>query len=284
MKRRNLLLSTSAIAATVATSAATSGQSLLAKTEPHQHSSMTNSPKGKMVTIADKLQGYYVTPTDPKAQKPFPAVIVIMEAFGLNGQIKGICDMCAKYGYAALAPDIYYGSVFDYKDLPGAIGKLKTMKDEQFTKELGQSLDFLGKRPEVKATAIGTVGFCMGGRFAFLANAAYPDRIKAAVAFYGGGIASNPDPMGRASLLDRIPEMKSPLLLIYSAEDQYINAEEHARITTALTNARKRYTLSVFPNTQHGFANDQRETYAPAAAQEAWDMTFGLFKRYLKQA
>lgn len=287
MKRREILLGTSAIAATTVAGVAQgmpaqkAPKSDMAHPAAHHQEPM---PQGKMVTIADQLMGYYVAPAAATSTKPVPAVIVIMEAFGLNSQIKSVCDMCAKYGYAALAPDIYHGSVYDYKDLQGAIAKLKTLKDKQFVKEFGQSLDFLAKRSEVNATAIGTVGFCMGGRFSFLANTAYPDRVKVSVSFYGAGIAADPDPLGRASLLDRVPQLKSPVLLIYSAEDDYINSAEHARIVKALSDHRIHYALSVFPHTHHGFANDQRETYAPAAAQEAWDMTFGFFKRYLKQA
>ncbi len=236
--------------------------------------------RGQMVTIAPALKGYQVLPKDGKG--PFPTVIVIMEAFGLNDQIKGVCDLYANYGYAAIAPDIYDGAVFSYDKIGDAVAKLKTLKDEAVTKQFGQTLDFIGKQATMRSDAVGTVGFCMGGRYAFLIAAAFTDRIHSAVCFYGGGIASAPDPLGRASLLSLVPQIKAPVMFIYSAEDEYINGAEHARITQAMSDNRKRYILSVVPNTQHGFMNDARSTYNEAAAMESWDMAFGFFKRYVK--
>lgn len=291
MKRRNLLLGSSLV--TGATLAQIAGLAQ-AKTLPSEKKPELFTPKpikpdlkesmpqGGMVTIAGDLKGYYVKPTQGRG--PFPAVIVIMEAFGLNDQIKSVCNLYAKYGYAAIAPDVYYGDSYPYDKINDAVAKLKTLKDDTVVKEFGQTLDYLGKQFNVRKNAIGTVGFCMGGRYAFLMSAAHGDRIKASVAFYGGGIASTPDPMGRASLLNRVPEIKGPIMLIYSAEDEYINAEEHARITQALSTARKRYNLSVIPKTQHGFMNDQRSGYNADAAMEAWDMAFGFFKKHVKGA
>lgn len=242
----------------------------------------TSTVMGEMVMISPKLNGYVARPKEGTG--PFPSVIVLMEAFGLNRNIKSVCDLYAKYGYVAIAPDLYHGDSYSYDKVSDAIAKLKTLKDETVITEVGETLDYLVKRNDVRPAAIGTIGFCMGGRYAFLMSAAYSDRIKASVAFYGGGIASNPDPLGRASLLDRVPQIKGPVMLIYSAEDEYINAEEHARITQALSQARKRYNLAVIPNTQHGFMNDQRSTYNAAAALEAWDMAFGFFKKHVKGA
>jgi carboxymethylenebutenolidase len=236
--------------------------------------------RGKMVTIVGSLKGYVVTPKEGKA--PFPTVLVIMEAFGLNDQIKGVCDLYANYGYAAIAPDIYDGATFTYDKIGDAVAKLKTLKDEIVVKQFGQTLDFVAKQPEMRSDAVGTVGFCMGGRYSFLISAMFADRIHSAVCFYGGGIAPAPDPSGRASLLPLVSKIKAPIMFIYSAEDEYINGAEHARIAQAMTDARKRYILSVTPNTQHGFMNEARSTYNESAAIEAWDMAFGFFKRYVK--
>jgi carboxymethylenebutenolidase len=248
--------------------------------KPMMPKSNPKTLRGQMVTIAEGLRGYQVLPKEGKG--PFPTVLVIMEAFGLNDQIKGVCDLYANYGYAAIAPDIYDGAVFGYDKIGDAVAKLKTLKDEAVTKQFGQTLDFIGKQAQMRSDAVGTVGFCMGGRYAFLIAASFTDRIHSAVCFYGGGIASAPDPLGRASLLPLVPQIKAPVMFIYSAEDEYINGAEHARITQAMSDSRKRYILSVVPNTQHGFMNDARSTYNEAAAMESWDMAFGFFKRYVK--
>ncbi len=285
MKRRNLLIASGLTVGGALTSLSAQGRPLRnPERKPNLFKPQTAKvlPTGEMVTIAGDLRGYYVKPTEGKA--PFPAVVVIMEAFGLNSQIKAVCDLYAKYGYVAIAPDLYYGDSYSYDKIGDAVTKLRTLKDDTVVKEFGQTLDYLGQQMNVRKRAIGTIGFCMGGRYAYLMAAAHGDRIKASVAFYGGGIASNPDPLGRTSLIDRTAEIKGPIMLIYSAEDEYINAEEHARITQALSTAKKRYNLCVIPNTKHGFMNDQRAGYNAEAAMEAWDMAFGFFKKHVKGA
>lgn len=108
--------------------------------------------KGKTVQLDKGLSGYYVK---PNGNGPFPAVIVIMEAFGLNDYIKSVCDRLTQAGYAALAPDFYHGALFAYTDRNGAIAKLKTIKDDVAMAEVGKGIEFLSRQPELKKTALG---------------------------------------------------------------------------------------------------------------------------------
>lgn len=266
MNRRDLLILSAGVATTPLLVQAGKGN---AQTKP--------TAKGETVTLGKDLQGYYVR---PQGSGTFPAIMVFMEAFGLNPNIKNVCDRFAQAGYVALAPDFYHGDVYDYKDLQAAVAKLKSLNDDTVMAEVGQGLDFLAKRQEVAADKIGVTGFCMGGRHAFLANAAHADRFQAAVSFYGSGIAV--DKIGRKPLLDRVDAMRSPIMLIYGADDEMIAADEHARISQALSQAKKRYILTVFPNAGHGFLSDRRDSYAAAPAKEAWEMTMNFFQQYLK--
>jgi carboxymethylenebutenolidase len=114
-----------------------------------------------------------------------------------------------------------------------------------------------------------------------LSNAVYPKQIKAAVAFYGGGIDDPADPVGRKSLLNRVETMQAPIMLMYGAEDKSIAADEHSRVAAALSKAKKRYILNLFPKAGHGFMSDRRDSYSPEAAAEAWMMTTGFLKQNL---
>jgi carboxymethylenebutenolidase len=263
MKRRHILFASSGIAIA----------SLFTKTDK----TIAKPNPGQMVKLASDLQGYYVA---PGTTGPYPAVIVQMEAFGLNDNIKQVCDRLAQQGYAALAPDFYRGETFAYTNVDGAVAKLKSLKDDTAMADFGNSLAFLAQRPEVKP-AIGTIGFCMGGRLVYLACAAHADKLKAGVAYYGGGIAANPDPLGRPALLDRTAEIKAPIMLLYGANDQMIAADEHGRVAMALSNNRKRYVISVFLGAGHGFFSDRRQNYNQPAADESWEMTLSFFKRHL---
>jgi carboxymethylenebutenolidase len=268
MKRRNLLLAGTGLVGTLALS-----EAAVAK------------PRGRMIKIdaidpADdpSLQAYY---SPPVGNRNAPAVVVFMEVFGLNDNIKGFCDRLAAKGYGVIAPDLYHGQVFPYTNLDGAITKLKTLKDEVVMTEFVRTVDFLRGRPEVQSDGVGVTGFCMGGRYTFMANEVHAKRIKAAVSFYGGGIAAQDDVAGRASLLNQVSSMEAPLMLMYGSEDSYIVAAEHQRIAKALSTAKKRYSLNVFPGAGHGFMNDQRKSYNPAAAAEATAMMMAFFDRHL---
>ena len=267
MKRRELLIVSAGIATTP----------LLLATGNKTAASQTTS-KGEIVTLGKDLQGYYVR---PQAKGSVPGVMVFMEAFGLNPNIKNVCDRLAKAGYAALAPDFYHGDIYEYTDLQSAIAKLKSLNDDTVMAEVGKGLEFLAGRQEVAADRVGVMGFCMGGRYTFLANAVHADKFKAAAAFYGAGIAPEKDALGRQPLLDRAAAMQAPIMLVYGADDESIAPDEHGRIAQALSTAKKRYILSVFPNAGHGFLSDRRDSYAAAPAREAWQMTMNFFRHNL---
>lgn len=280
MKRRDILLGASSIA----TAAIVTNTQLSAAKQPAAKTTITvGKPAasiGQNIQITKDLPGYYVAPA---GTGKFPAVIVLMEAFGLNPWCKSICDRLAQAGFAAIAPDFYRGATYAYTDVPGAIAKLKSLNDESIMGDVGKSIDFLAGKPEINANGIGVIGFCMGGRYAFLASTAYPTKIKAAVSFYGGSIdAAAGNPLGRKSLLDRVANIQSPIMLMYGSEDQLIAAEEHGRIAAALSKAKKRYILNLFPNTGHGFMSDRRENFSAEAAAEAWMMTTGFLSINLK--
>jgi carboxymethylenebutenolidase len=236
------------------------------------------APTGKIVALDKGLVGYYAV---SNSRQPAPAIMVLMEAFGLNDNIKGVCDQLAQAGYAALAPDFYHGQVFAYKDIQLAIAKLKTLDDSVVMAEFGKGLDFLKTQKAVARQGVGVTGFCMGGRYTFLANSVHADRVQAAVSFYGGGIAAKADVAGRQMLLDKVTKMQAPIMFMYGSEDSYIMAEEHERITAAMSKAKKRYGVNVFPGAGHGFMSDRRDSYNQPAAVEAWAMTLAFFDRHL---
>ena len=260
MKRRNILLGVSSLA-TAAIAAGT--QSSIAKQPAPKITAPISKPVtilGNNIQIAKDLPGYYVAPI---GTGKFPAVIVLMEAFGLNQWCKSICDRLAQSGFAAIAPDFYRGATYAYTDVRGAIAKLKSLNDDAIMGDVGKSIEFLSGKPEINANGIGVIGFCMGGRYAFLSSSAHATKIKAAISFYGGGIdAAAGNPLGQKSLLDRVPAIQSPIMLMYGSEDQLIAAEEHGRVATALSKAKKRYILNLFPNAGHGFMSDRRDSFS----------------------
>lgn len=224
-----------------------------------------NIPAGPTVALAADNHAYYAGADNDGA----PGIVVIQEAFGVNAFVKATCDRFATRGLNAIAPDYYHGRTFDYADRDNAIAAVNDIDDDLAMKETAAGVDALIARG-ARRDAIAVVGFCMGGRLAFLANATLGTRLAATVSFYGGGIAP-PEPKGkRKPLLDRVGDITAPALLIYGAKDASIGPEEHARLARALTEANKRYTIAVFPEAPHAFATFDRESYREQAAAQAW--------------
>ena len=241
----------------------------MAPTE-HSPTAMKEEPVNQEnVQLGSGLNGYA---SHPRGSGPFPAVIVLMEAYGITGHIKGVCQRLAKAGFMAVAPDIFHGDVLAYTDMDAVMTKLPTLKDDVMLKEIGMTLDWLAAQTKVEKHAIGIIGFCMGGRLAFLGNCRFPDRFKAAVCFYGGGIAAEgeTDRFGRTPPIHLAAHMKAPIYLGYGADDQGIPPAEHARITDKLSSLKKRYNLAVYPDAGHAFLCEERANYAPGPAKRAW--------------
>ncbi|HET7307992.1 MAG TPA: dienelactone hydrolase family protein [Gammaproteobacteria bacterium] len=233
--------------------------------------------KADWLSIDAELRAWYAAPA---GGGPYPVVLCFIEAFGVTDHFREVAERFAEAGFCAVVPDIYHGDVFDYDDLDGALGRIKTLDEEQVMSEAAATLDVLAKRPECDTERNLLVGFCLGGRLAFRAHAVLADRVTATGCFYGGGIAPREARFGREPLLGQVERMRAPLMLFYGANDQSIRPDEHGRIAEALGNAGLRYGLQVFADTGHAFFCDARPSYNAAAAEESWAMLLDFFRRY----
>lgn len=230
------------------------------------------------VTLDGGLKAWY---GKPEGDGPFPCVLIYIEAFGVNDHFKRLAQRFADAGYVSITPDIYDGKTYSYDDMPGAIGHLKQMDDDKVMAQSRQCLDHLAAQSEADADRVAVTGFCMGGRYTFLANAVLTGRIKAASAFYGGGIGPVQDVAGRAVLLDRVPEMQTPIQLWYGSEDQSIGPDELGRIAKCMAEEKKFFQMTVFPGVGHGFFCEDRGSYDATAAEKGWAGTLAFFADYL---
>ncbi|HLI87005.1 MAG TPA: dienelactone hydrolase family protein, partial [Bryobacteraceae bacterium] len=120
-----------------------------------------------------------------------------------------------------------------------------------------------------------STGYCMGGRVSTMAAITAP--LACAVSYYGGGIAPNQMNPG---LLDRLKDLKAPMLFFWGGLDSHIPQESVQKVTAALTAAQKNYTNVVFSFADHGFFCDQRASYNPQAAALAWPLTLAFFETH----
>jgi carboxymethylenebutenolidase len=225
-----------------------------------------------VATADGKMQGFLAR---PKAAGKHPAVIVVMEAFGLNNHIKDVAKRIAGEGYVALAPDMYYrekDAVVGYDQLPEAIRLMMGLKDDSIVKDIGSVIQYLSSQEFVRADRIGITGFCMGGRISFLSASTRPE-IKAAAPFYGGGIGG---------LLDRAKDIQCPMLLFFGDKDAFIPNDEVEKIKSTLAKLGKQAEVKVYAGADHGFFCNERPSYNAEAATDAWQRLLKFFGQHLK--
>jgi dienelactone hydrolase len=211
----------------------------------------------------------------PPGDGPWPAVLVVHEAFGLNGHIRDVARRIAGEGYVALAPDLYWrggtGRVAGYDRLPEAIALMRSLRDDQVVADVDAAIAFLHRRPDVRAGGVGITGFCMGGRISFLAACELPGKLAACAPFYGGGIP-----------VEKTPALGAPLLAFFGEKDGFIPREAVETLRAALTRAGKEAEVVVYPGADHGFFCDERASYQKAAADDAWKRLLAFLGRHLR--
>jgi carboxymethylenebutenolidase len=201
-----------------------------------------------------------------------PGLLVLQEAFGVNAHIRDVAERFAREGFVALAPELFHRTApgFDgpYDDFPSAMKELQALTTEGLIADLTAAHAWLSERGGVAPGDASAIGFCMGGRAAFLAASVLP--LKAAVSFYGAGIVPG--------LLDRAPKLTAPILLVWGGLDKHIPPEQIASVTGALRAAGKSFVNAEFSDADHGFFNDDKPVFHAAAAAQAWALALQFLK------
>jgi carboxymethylenebutenolidase len=208
----------------------------------------------------------------PEGKAPFPAVVVIQEWWGLNDWVKDQARALAKEGYVALAVDLYRGKVADKQE--DAHQLMSGLSPDRAMRDLKGAMDYLAARKDVKTDRIGSVGWCMGGRYS-LALATEAPTLAAAVAYYGA------PPTDEAA----IAKIKAPVLGNYGAEDKGPTPDEVKAFEGAMKKAGKSVDVKIYEGAGHAFANVNNPWggYREAAAKDAWTRTVAFFAAHLKK-
>ena len=209
----------------------------------------------------------------PQKGGPHPGLLLFQEAFGVNHHIRSVSDRFAAEGYVVIAPELYHrtappGFEGSYSDFPAVMPHARAVTTETAEADIQSAYDWLRSNDKVKASEISSVGFCMGGRVSFIANSSV--RLRAAVSFYGGGIAPG--------LLDRAAKLQAPSLLIWGGLDKHITPEHRRAVAEALSAEKKIYVNAEFSRADHGFFCDERSAYELHSARQAWALTLEFLR------
>jgi carboxymethylenebutenolidase len=207
------------------------------------------------------------------------AIVVFQEAFGVNDHIQDICDRLAAEGYRAVAPHIFHRTgdpTIAYDDMQEVMSHIMALNGEGLEADLDASLEYLagqGFGPE----RVGVVGFCAGGSITFMA-AAYRN-LGAAVTFYGGGITESR--FGIPPLLDLAPTLQTPWLGLFGDQDQGIRPDQVEALREGVSEAKVDAEIVRYPEAEHGFNCDARESYHEASAKDGWARMLAWFDTHL---
>lgn len=222
-----------------------------------------NRPDGQSV------QGYLAEPTQAAGA---PAIVVIQEWWGLNGQIRGVADRLALAGYVALVPDLYRGKLTVEAEEAHHL-----MSGLDFGDAAGQDIRGAVQYLKTRSTKVGVTGFCMGGALTLLALSNVPE-LDAGVVWYGCPPLEYID----------ASKIKIPVQGHFGTQDQFFaiatidELEAKLKAAGVATDFHRYLAHHAFANeTAVGPGRIPATQYDPVWAQQAWDRALRFFGRTL---
>jgi carboxymethylenebutenolidase len=225
----------------------------------------------------------------PDGDGPWPGVLVFPDAGGARETFRQMGDRLASMGYVTLVPDIYYragewapfnvATLFTDKQERARMSSLTSLlTNDGIVGDSGAYASFLLTRPEVTGSAIGTTGYCLGGRMSLLAAGGLGSKIAAAASFHGGRLAVDGDPSSPHLSADRIT---ATVYVAGAKDDDSFTASQAELLERALTDAGVDHTLEFYP-AHHGFAVPDNPTYNIEANARHWEALHELYRAHLQ--
>ena len=222
----------------------------------------------------------------PERGGPFPVIIFYMDAPAIREELRDMARRLATSGYYVMLPNLYYRSgVMELGPIPpdpeaperkrmfGYMNSIDIPKVMEDTKAL---LAYAGTQSASNTKIVGTVGYCMSGRYAISAATHFPDRVKAAASVYGTHLATDqPDSPHLAA-----SKTKAEIYFACAETDIYAPQEIIDKVKEAMKGSSNE--VEIYPGTHHGFAFPKRPVYHRDAAERHWERLLALYRRNLR--
>ena len=230
----------------------------------------------------DTIEAYYAT---PPGDGPFPGVVVIHHMPGWDEWTCEGVRKLAHHGYRAISPHLYSrAGIGDADDMAAKVRAMGGVSDEQAMGDIEAGAKYLRAQAGSNGK-VGCIGFCSGGRHAYLAAALVPG-LEAAVDCWGGGvIVADPahlSPQRPVAPIEYTDRIGCPLLGIFGNEDRNPTIEQVNETEAALKRDGKTYEFYRYDGAGHGFFATDRAGYRPEQAVEAWGKVFAFYDKYLR--
>lgn len=225
----------------------------------------------------------------PGGDGPWPGVLMFPDAGGARETFRQMGDHLAGMGYVTLVPDTYYragewapfdmATLFsDPQERARMMGLAGPLTNDRVIADAGAYADFLLARPETAGSAIGTTGYCMGGRMSMIAAGGLGRVIAAAASFHGGRLAMEGDPSSPHLAAGRI---SATVYVAGAVDDSSFTAGQAELLDGALSDAGVEHTVEFYP-AHHGFAVPDNPTYDADASGRHWDALGRLYRAALR--
>jgi carboxymethylenebutenolidase len=221
----------------------------------------------------------------PDRGGPHPVVVFLMDAPAIREELRDMARRYASSGYYVMLPNLYYrsgvmelGPIDPDPESPWRKQMFELMNGLSITMVLDDvegMLAFADKDKAANAKSVGTVGYCMSGRFAVCAAGRWPDRVKATASFYGVRLVTDSDNS------PHLVAKRSPAEFYFACaeRDHWAPQEMVDQLKHELEGANGE--VEQYPDTDHGFAFPQRPAYNKLAAEQHWERVLSLFARNL---
>ena len=223
--------------------------------------------------------------THPERGGPFPVIIFYMDAPAIREELRDMARRLGTSGYYVMLPNLYYrAGVMELGPLPAdpeaperkrMFSLMHSLDIPMVMADTSALLAYADGQSAARTDIVGTVGYCMSGRYAINAATHFPDRVKAAASIYGVQLATDqPDSPHLAA-----QKTKAELYFACAETDIYAPQEIIDKVKQAITGANAE--VEIYPGTHHGFAFPKRPVYDRDAAERHWERLLALYRRNL---
>ena len=224
--------------------------------------------------------------THPERGGPFPVILFYMDAPAIREELRDMARRLGTSGYYVMLPNMYYragvmelGPITARSEAPERKRMFELMNSLSIPLVMEDTKALLAYAETQKAAntkIVGTVGYCMSGRYAVNAATHFPDRVKAAASVYG--VQSGDRPAGQHRILPPA-KTKAELYFACAETDVYAPQEVIDKVSAGMKGTSNE--VEVYPGTHHGFAFPKRPVYHRDAAERHWERLLALYRRNL---
>jgi carboxymethylenebutenolidase len=223
----------------------------------------------------------------PERDGPHPVILFYMDAPAIREELRDMARRLATSGYYVMLPNLYYRSgVMELGRLPDnpesperkrMFELMNSINIPMVMEDTTALLAYADSQPAALTKIVGSVGYCMSGRYAINAATHFPGRVKAAASMYGTHLVTDqPDSPHLAG-----NKTRAELYFGCAETDVYAPMETIEKVRQSMKQDGAHAEVEIYPGTHHAFAFPSRSVYNRDAAERHWERLLALFRRNL---